>query len=91
MDALKERNKKWMNATIIIVFMDLNLKFNFNLFWGLMIIYANILLIIFNLMPIYPLDGGRILKGILYVLFGKKKAEKYKSSQFVNFDNLRKD
>ena len=43
----------------------------------LLIIYSNILLILFNLLPIYPLDGGRIFKGILYILFGKRKAEKY--------------
>jgi stage IV sporulation protein FB len=30
-------------------------------------IYANILIAIFNLLPIYPLDGGRILNGILHI------------------------
>ena len=50
---------------------------NQNVFSSLIIIYANILLIIFNLLPIYPLDGGRILKGILHIIFGKRKAEKY--------------
>ena len=29
------------------------------------IIYANLLLFLFNMLPIYPLDGGRILKNIL--------------------------
>ena len=28
-------------------------------------IYANILLAVFNLLPIYPLDGGRIIKNML--------------------------
>lgn len=36
------------------------------------IIYANILIIAFNLLPIYPLDGGRIVKGILYIAKGSK-------------------
>ncbi len=39
------------------------------------IIYANILIIAFNLLPIYPLDGGRIVKGILYIFKGKSLAE----------------
>lgn len=43
----------------------------------LLMIFSNILLIIFNILPIYPLDGGRILKGIIYLLKGKYIAEKY--------------
>lgn len=38
------------------------------------LIYVNILIFIFNMMPIYPLDGGRILKNILYIFLGKLKA-----------------
>ena len=30
-------------------------------------IYSNLLILFFNLIPIYPLDGGRILKGILNI------------------------
>lgn len=43
----------------------------------LMIIYTNFLIMIFNLLPIYPLDGGRVLKSILHIFWGKRKSEKY--------------
>lgn len=39
-----------------------------------LVIYANLLILIFNLLPIYPLDGGRILNGILHILFGRLEA-----------------
>ncbi len=42
-----------------------------------MVIYSNLLLMIFNLLPIYPLDGGRIIKGVLHIFLGKVKSEKY--------------
>lgn len=38
-------------------------------------IYSNILIMIFNLLPLYPLDGGRIIKGILYIKLGREKSE----------------
>ena len=38
-------------------------------------IYSNILILIFNLMPLYPLDGGRIIKGILHIELGREKSE----------------
>lgn len=41
------------------------------------IIYANLLILIFNLLPIYPLDGGRILINILKIFYGNRKANKY--------------
>ena len=41
------------------------------------IVYANLLLFLFNLIPIYPLDGGRILKNVLKIFCGNRKAYKY--------------
>ena len=56
----------WVIAVLGIVFkLDIN------------IIYANILIAIFNLLPIYPLDGGRILKNMLKIFKGNRKACQY--------------
>ena len=41
------------------------------------VVYANFLIGIFNLIPIYPLDGGRNLKEILYIFKGLKKSYIY--------------
>ena len=38
-------------------------------------IYSNILILLFNLLPLYPLDGGRILKSILHIEFGNKQSK----------------
>lgn len=38
-------------------------------------IYVNLLIMFFNLMPLYPLDGGRILKRILHIKFDTIKTE----------------
>ena len=61
------------NFVIILITCNLRLE----IVKSLMIIYTNFLIMIFNLLPIYPLDGGRILKGILYINLGKRKAEMY--------------
>lgn len=47
------------------------------------IIYSNLLLAIFNLLPIYPLDGGRIFKEIIHILKGKRVA--YQKSNSISF------
>lgn len=50
-----------------------------NINWGYLTtqeaVYSNILIFLFNLIPIYPLDGGRIIKRILSIKFGLIKAE----------------
>ena len=62
-------------TNLLIIFIVLQL--NIDMFIGLEIIYSNLLVFLFNLIPFYPLDGGRILKGILHIIFGKRKSEKY--------------
>jgi Zn-dependent protease len=35
------------------------------------IFWVNLLILIFNLLPIYPLDGGQILRSLLWFVFGR--------------------
>lgn len=37
-------------------------------------VYANLLILLFNLIPLYPLDGGRIIKEIIYLWLGEEQA-----------------
>ena len=41
-----------------------------------LIMFSNILIALFNLIPIYPLDGGRILKGIIRLKYEEIRADK---------------
>ena len=62
-----------------LIFIVLFYLFDFN-FFNIdreLIIYSNILIAIFNLIPIYPLDGGRIVKGILHILYGRRESYEY--------------
>ena len=61
-----------INLGIVVVMIIMNLTGElFN-----QILYSNLLIAFFNLLPIYPLDGGRAIKGILHIIFGKWKAKK---------------
>lgn len=41
------------------------------------IIYANLIIAMFNLLPIYPLDGGRLVKEIIHLFRGLEKCYTY--------------
>mgnify|MGYP000210068061 CR=1 FL=1 len=61
------------NIVIAFFFMLLNMAIP---------VYINILIAIFNLLPIYPLDGGQILNRVLRIIYGNFEA--YKISNSVN-------
>lgn len=60
-------------TNLIVIFVILFLHISF--IGRDIVVYINLLIFAFNLMPIYPLDGGRILKYILDLLYGNIKAE----------------
>lgn len=89
---IEEYNYKILNGNIIalkkivialagplvnLIFIILFYNSNLNIIDKQMIIFSNLVILIFNILPIYPLDGGRILKGILHIIFGIKNAKIY--------------
>lgn len=66
------------NLIIAIILIIIG-KFNINIqtkYIYQIIIYANLLIAMFNLIPIYPMDGGRFLNELLKIAIGNKKAYK---------------
>ena len=60
----------------IIIFL-ITLILNINISLKTEIIYINIIIAVFNLLPIYPLDGAKIIKNILKIYVVNEKAYKY--------------
>lgn len=64
-----------VNFILVLFFSICDIKI-FNIDQELLI-YSNVLIGLFNLIPIYPLDGGRILKNILYICTGLEDTYNY--------------
>ena len=60
-------------VNIIIILLSILMNWEDN------ILYSNLLILVFNLIPIYPLDGGRIIKNLLKICIGNKKAYFYQN------------
>lgn len=70
---------------IIAIIMTIT-KFEISEFLRQEIVYCNIFIAIFNLLPIYPLDGGKIVFEFLHIICGLKKT--YKIIQDVTWITL---
>ena len=65
-------------TNLIIILIGYLMKWNSN------ILYANLIIFIINMIPIYPLDGGRIVKNVLKILIGNRKSREY-ANKISNF------
>ena len=57
-----------INLILTIIFANINSEMS-EIF-----VYSNFLIFVFNLIPIYPLDGGRFLKSVVSIFNGRKRA-----------------
>lgn len=64
-------------TNILIAIVCIFLKKYIDPFICTKIIYSNILIAIFNFIPIYPLDGGRFIQSLIHILKGNKQAMEY--------------
>lgn len=62
-------------AVIVIILGKINMNLQ-NTYIYQILIYSNFLIAMFNLIPIYPMDGGRVLNEIIKLFFGNKVAYK---------------
>lgn len=62
-------------AVIVIIIGSFNANI-INTYLYQIIIYSNFLIAIFNLIPIYPMDGGRIINETIKIFYGNKVAYK---------------
>ena len=60
-------------AVITIIIAKINFQ---NMYIYQLIIYSNLLIAMFNLIPIYPMDGGRIINETIKIFYGNKVAYK---------------
>ncbi len=58
------------NLIIAVILFGINIDF----FVKQEIMYINLIIAMVNLLPIYPLDGGRIVKSLIHILFGLRQS-----------------
>lgn len=74
----------FVNLLLVIIFIIT--KIDIYIISNSTLIYTNLIIGIFNLIPIYPLDGGRIIGGFLRAKYGIKKSIIY--SNTINYISI---